>query len=200
WLAIDSPKSKTPNFDIASTCTIENKPGLLLTEAKAHDAELLSEAAGKRLNPDASRGSKVNHERIAAAIQSASVGLQEATSLGWQLSRDSHYQMSNRFAWAWKLTGLVFPVVLAYLGFLRAHEMKDRGKPFGAGSAWDATKLRLESSSKQAPDVSLLPRRRNQPASRARCVRRCQRWRRSWPPCRESTKSSLASCDTGSAD
>ncbi len=90
WLAIDSPKSKTPNFDIASTCTIENKPGLLLIEAKAHDAELLSEAAGKRLNPDASRGSKVNHERIAAAIQSASVGLQEATSLGWQLSRDSH--------------------------------------------------------------------------------------------------------------
>jgi hypothetical protein len=137
WLAVDSPNSRTPNFDVASTCTIENKPGLLLIEAKAHDAELINEAVGKRLKADASGNSKTNHERIAAAIHSASDGLRDATSMPWQLSRDSHYQMSNRFAWAWKLTGLVFPVVLVYLGFLRADEMNDKGKPFGAASVWE---------------------------------------------------------------
>jgi hypothetical protein len=137
WLQTDSPNSRTPNFDIASTCAIENKPGFLLIEAKAHDAELINESVGKRLTADASRNSKVNHERIAARIKSASDGLQDATSLPWNLSCDSHYQMSNRFAWAWKLTALGFPVVLVYLGFLGAQEMRDKGKPFAIASEWE---------------------------------------------------------------
>jgi hypothetical protein len=45
--------------------------------------------------------------------------------------------MSNRFAWAWKLTNLGLPVVLVYLGFLGAIEMSDEGKPFSNHADWD---------------------------------------------------------------
>lgn len=137
WLATDSPNAKTPNIDIASTCTIENKPGLLLVEAKAHDEELNKETAGKKLRRDASEDSKANHEKIVAAILSARDGFREATSLRWEISRDSHYQMSNRFAWSWKLTSLGFPVIIVYLGFLGAEEMKDKGKPFADHAEWE---------------------------------------------------------------
>ena len=44
WLAVRR-RVNTPNWDIASTCTIENRPGLILVEAKAHSAEL--SGAGK---------------------------------------------------------------------------------------------------------------------------------------------------------
>jgi len=137
WLAADRPNSRTPNFDIASTCTIESKPAILLIEAKAHDAELINETVGKRLDEGASQDSKANHAKIADAIRSASDGLHAATAMKWQLSRDSHYQMSNRFAWSWKLTELGFPVILVYLGFLKADEMKDKGKPFANDAAWE---------------------------------------------------------------
>jgi hypothetical protein len=137
WLATNTPNARTPNFDIASTCTIEGRPGLLLIEAKAHDEELNKEIARKILRKDASQGSITNHEKIAAAIVTAREGLHEATSLQWQISRDSHYQMSNRFAWSWKLTELGFAVALVYLGFLRAEEMKDKGNPFADHSDWE---------------------------------------------------------------
>jgi hypothetical protein len=45
------------------------------------------------------------------------------TGLTWALSRDWCYQMSIRFAWAWKLAGLGKPVILIYLGFLAYDEM-----------------------------------------------------------------------------
>jgi hypothetical protein len=137
WLAPASRRARTPNFDIASTCTIDDRPGLLLFEAKAHDEELDKEAAGRSLTSDASDDRRASHETIATAIRSACSGLSEATSLPWQISRDSHYQMSNRFAWSWKLATLGVPVVLIYLGFLKANEMTDRGQPFFEKSDWD---------------------------------------------------------------
>ncbi len=146
WLAERSKRSKTPNFDIASTCTIEGKPGILLIEAKAHDEELRNEDAGKPLKVGAAAASKANHERIGSAIEGARLGLTQATSLEWRISRDSHYQMSNRFAWAWKLTDLGMPVVLVYLGFLNAKEMADKGKPFSTHAAW-GTVVREHSAS-----------------------------------------------------
>ena len=137
WLAPASRGARTPNFDIASTCTIDNRPGLLLVEAKAHDEELNNEAAGRSLTADASDDRKASHETIAAAVRSACSGLSEATSLPWRIARDTHYQMSNRFAWSWKLTALGIPVVLVYLGFLKADEMKDRGQPFASHEDWE---------------------------------------------------------------
>jgi hypothetical protein len=131
WLAGEARNN--PNWDIASTCTIEGTPGLLLVEAKAHTAELKED--GKSLDKNASDESKKNHERIAIAIGGASAGLEKVTP-GWKLSRDSHYQLANRFAWAWKLASLGVPVVLVYLGFQQATEMKEHGEPFVDCADW----------------------------------------------------------------
>ena len=137
WLERKSARARTPNFDLASTCRIDGKPGLLLVEAKAHDEELHKESAGKRLKSRSSEDSKASHETIGRAIDSARAGLEKAILLHWEISRDSHYQMSNRFAWSWKLTELGIPVVLIYLGFLKAAEMSDKGKPFNDHADWE---------------------------------------------------------------
>ena len=130
WL--EKPRgAKVPNWDIASTCTIEGVKGLLLVEAKAHDKEL-SKAGKSRPTSDNSR---LNHEQIKQAIVEANSGLNRIT-VGWALSRDSHYQLSNRFAWTWKLVTLGVPVILVYLGFLNATEMLDQGQPFNDREAW----------------------------------------------------------------
>ncbi len=119
WLAERRPNSQTPNWDIASTCTIDGRQGLVLVEAKAHGTEFTD--GGKPLrNGD----SPANHERIGQAIDDANEGLVEATGLDWGLSRDHSYQLSNRFAWAWKVCTLGYPVALVYLGFIGATEMK----------------------------------------------------------------------------
>jgi len=122
-----------PNWDIASTCTIEGIKGLLLVEAKAHDKELSE--AGK--SQPTTSNSQMNHKHIGIAIEQANAGL-NGVMKGWVLSRDSHYQLSNRFAWAWKLTTLGVPVVLVYLGFLNAIEMCDQGQPFDNNRTWDS--------------------------------------------------------------
>ena len=54
----------------------------------------------------------------------------------WRLSAEHHFQLANRFAWSWKLATFGVPVVLLYLGFLDAVEMKDRGSPFGKDDDW----------------------------------------------------------------
>jgi len=140
WLPADRQEARTPNFDIASTCTIESAPGLLLVEAKAHETELVKEAAGRRLAVDDSPERKASHATIGTAIDLARIGLETATQLKWQISRDSHYQMSNRFAWSWKLAELGIPVILVYLGFLKANDMSKPGEvPFANADAWKTT-------------------------------------------------------------
>ena len=58
---------------------------------------------------------------------------------GFSLSIDSHYQLSNRFAWSQKIASLGVPVVLVYLGFLNAGDMAHRGREtFDSASAWEA--------------------------------------------------------------
>lgn len=141
WLPRDHLAARTPNWDLAATCTMENRRAVLLIEAKAHDNELLFEARGRPLitSRSADRASReASHGTIERAIAEARDGLNEATGLSWRISCDSHYQISNRFAWAWKLAALGVPVVLLYLGFLRAEEMTDKGKPFANGAEWEA--------------------------------------------------------------
>ena len=137
WLAVPSNNTRTPNWDIASTCTIEGKAGIVLIEAKAHEQELMKEETGrKNIETPVSGNARRNLLRIDWAIRDASAALAEETGLTWALSRDWNYQMSNRFAWAWKLADLGVPVVLVYLGFLRASEMSDRGRPFTDDPDW----------------------------------------------------------------
>jgi hypothetical protein len=135
WLQVKK-RANTPNWDIASTCSIEGTKGLLLIEAKAHEGELRKEEAGKS-EPDASEGSRRNHARIGEAIQEAREGLECASNLSWSISRDSHYQISNRFAWSWRLAELGYSVVLVYLGFLKAQEMADRSAPLRDHCHWE---------------------------------------------------------------
>ena len=133
WLEVHA-RARTPVWDLTATCTIRDRLGLLLVEAKAHSAEL--SAAGKAL-PRTPNGWR-NHERIGAAIAEANEGLGPASGGPWALLRDSHYQISNRFAWAWKLASLGVPVVLVYLGFLNADEMADIGQPFRSNDEWNS--------------------------------------------------------------
>ncbi len=126
------PGANTPNWDIASKCTIQGAEGLMLVEAKAHWKELSSSGKPK---PRTANGWE-NHEKIGVAIQEANTALNGIVS-GWGLSRDSHYQLSNRFAWAWKLASMDVPVVLVYLGFLNADEMNNRGELFHTADDWD---------------------------------------------------------------
>lgn len=136
WLPSDRQSARTPNFDIASTCTVNGVPGVLLIEAKAHVQELRREETGRALDAEASDDRKASHCTIGTAIAEAAAGLTLATAAPCHISRDTHYQMANRFAWAWKLTELGIPVVLVYLGFLNADEMQDRGASFASHDDW----------------------------------------------------------------
>jgi hypothetical protein len=123
WWLTARHNANTPNWDIISTCTIDRRKGLVLVEAKAHAGEL---------DPNDRCGAtdEKNRQRIDTALGDANRELGE----GWALSIDSHYQLSNRFAWAWKIASLGVPVVLVYLGFLNANEM---GQPFTSHGAWE---------------------------------------------------------------
>lgn len=137
WLA-SVGKANTPNWDVVSTCSISGKKGLLLVEAKAHREELEHEAGPKPSPKKSSEGSRANHEKIRGAIALARDGLRQATALPWEIDRDTHYQMSNRFAWAWKVATFGWSVVLIYLGFLDAEEMRSPVRhPLGSCAEWE---------------------------------------------------------------
>jgi hypothetical protein len=127
WLA-HALGANTPNWDLATGASINGRNGLVLVEAKAHIGEL--EMAGKRfrkMDPKASKDrherSEANHERIGIAIKEACDALSSQIR-GICINRDSHYQVSNRIAFTWKLASLGIPVVLIYLAFLN-----DKGMP-----------------------------------------------------------------------
>lgn len=140
WFAISGGPG--PKWDLASQCAIgrgkRGEPGILLVEAKAHHKELTDEAGGKKLKDKASYNSRCNHDRIGDAIEEINQSLPSLPSnQAWGLCRDSAYQMSNRFAWGWKLAELGVPVVLVYLGFLDAIEMSsDESGPFHDPDEW----------------------------------------------------------------
>ena len=119
-------RANTPNWDIVSTCQVDGRQGLVVVEAKAHRGELHRD--GK--DP----GNSENDKCISAAVAAANDALGGAAA-GWSLCTDTHYQLCNRFAWAWKVASLGVPVVLVYLGFLDADEMGDGALPDARGVA-----------------------------------------------------------------
>lgn len=127
WLEVKPHSTTLPNWDLVSRAMIDGREGLLLVEAKAHSAELENEAAGKRA------GNATNDRRIAACLTDAARSLSRTHPGVWRLDAGSHYQMANRFAWAWKLATLGVPVVLVYLGFTGANEMR---APFASAQTW----------------------------------------------------------------
>jgi hypothetical protein len=131
WWLVHPAGANTPNWDLASTCTIGGKQGLILVEAKAHDTEPKTLGKVSRF----SSKSVENHDQIGTAINEANAAL-NGICPGWAITRDSHYQLSNRIAWAWKIASLGIPVILVYLGFLNAEEMANCGKPFRSAEEW----------------------------------------------------------------
>jgi hypothetical protein len=126
WLTVHR-NANTPTWDIVSTCRFcdGNQMALILVEAKAHEDEL--ESGGKKA-PKTANGMK-NHDRIKIAMASANAELKKSfASNDWALSCDFHYQISNRFAWAWKVASLGTPVILVYLGFLNSLDMDHGGR------------------------------------------------------------------------
>lgn len=122
WLAVRR-NANTPNWDLASTCKVGGREGLVLLEAKAHAGELKSDDCCGAANQQ-------NRKRIFQAIAEAS----NALGNGWSLTADRCYQLNNRIAWSLKIASLGRPVVLVYLGFLNVYEMDD---PFQNQAAWE---------------------------------------------------------------
>lgn len=132
WWLKKREHANTPNWDLVSTCDIGGTRGLILVEAKGHDDELKD--SGKE------PGNSENDYQITQAIAEANSALNRILP-GWALTKDSHYQLCNRFAWAWKIATMGVPVVLVYLGFLHCDEMSDCGTPFDSAQHWKQTML-----------------------------------------------------------
>lgn len=127
WLATGN--ANTPNWDIAATAQIDGRQGVLLVEAKAHAEELSVQ--------DRSRAKGPSRHHITAALAGATAALRHIyPDAGWNLRIDTHYQLANRVAWAWKIATLGYPVVLVYLGFLAVHDKPER-KPFASAANWE---------------------------------------------------------------
>lgn len=133
WWLVHHRGANTPNWDLASTCSLNGRRGLVLVEAKANVPELKTD--GKSLGESASLRSSENHERIGTAISQAREALQAQVS-GIAISRDKHFQLSNRVAFAWRLASLGLPTVLVYLGFTGDEGIRDVGEPFESSEHW----------------------------------------------------------------
>ncbi len=123
---------KAPTWDMISLCQLDGKDALLLVEAKAHKSEF--NRCGKRqLKDGSSVGSVSNHENIEKCINDSCSDLNNINT-GFNLSIKSHYQLSNRVAFAWQLSQHQVPVVLLYLGFTGDTYFKDY---FFDNSQWE---------------------------------------------------------------
>lgn len=127
--------ANTPNWDLAMWCTVEERPGLILVEAKANTLELKVE--GKPIFENAAQNTRDNHEQIRRAILEGRDGLRRAAGdTAIQIDIEKHYQLSNRLAFAWKLASLGVPTVLVYLGFTGDEGIRDVGPPFADDADW----------------------------------------------------------------
>ena len=133
WWLRHEAGANTPNWDLAVGDEIEGRPGLVLVEAKANKAELKID--GKTIDEGASVKSQENHAQIGAAIAEARQGLM-ALGVKPGIDRKSHYQISNRLAFTWKLASLGIPTVLVYLGFLADSGITDVAPPFADDGDW----------------------------------------------------------------
>lgn len=153
WLAAPHG-ANTPNWDLAATASLNGRPALVLVEAKANVPELSAAGKARPVGKDgapASKNSWRNHSHIAQAIAEAETAL-NAIEPGFSLSRDMHYQLSNRIAFSWKLGSLGLPTVLVYLGFTGDTGILDAGPMFATSAQWNAL-FNRESAGVLPPNV-----------------------------------------------
>lgn len=169
WLVDFDGNPRMPQPDLVSTCKIEGKRGLLLIQVQKRDDSYFSEGKKERESTN-----MPNHKNIGTRLIETNGRLKSKTNLTFRLSRDSYYQLSNRFAWTWKLAHLGIPVVLVYLGFTNPKNIKNKIKDVylnhGAfidsitkgdpaeivdPSAWDK-KFEVVNGDKKTPFIALL--------------------------------------------
>ena len=126
-----------PNWDLIVQATDPIGPALILIEAKAHAGEF-----DRKRKPLSGRGDSdmrlktiENHLQIGRAIAEASNAL-SSVHKGISISRDRHYQLSNRIAMAWKLASLGIPNTLIFLGFTGDREISRKGDYFADDDHW----------------------------------------------------------------
>ena len=127
WWLSSPKKANTPNWDLASSCDIGGRRGLVLVEAKANCNEL-SRGAKTAVN-SRSQDSVANDRQIRAAVSQANEALCRVLP-GIALRTETHYQLANRIATSWWLASHGVPVVLVYLGFLGDMGIADVSAPF----------------------------------------------------------------------
>ena len=87
WL--DQPHgANTPNWDLVSTCRIEGRKGVILAEAKAHEAEFSDDRIGAT-NPE--------HSRQFESATGRGIRCVDRIDLRLRVVCGAHYQLSNRF-------------------------------------------------------------------------------------------------------
>jgi hypothetical protein len=126
-----------PNWDLIIKATADNRPALLLVEAKAHANEFDCKGKARTLGKawDSQTRTDENHDRIGLAIEEASIALSHAYP-GISISRDRCYQLSNRIAMAWKLASIGVPSTLVFLGFTGDSEIAKAGSYFADDAHW----------------------------------------------------------------
>ncbi len=154
WWTAEVVGTRTPTWDIASSCTINGVKGLLLIEAKAHIGELNSDHSGSREKPilaQIKKGFSDSTDAWNDALHEYADARGFKLSHNVKLSTDSHFQLCTHFAFAWKLADMGVPVILAYLGFLNVTELEDENRLiFRSKEMWN--KCVFEKTSKPLPE------------------------------------------------
>ena len=110
WLNGNKDIGRMPKWDIAASCQIEDKNGLILIQAITHEEEFNAD--------DKCEATGENRKGIMKAIEECNKDLNLRLDTHVKLSITSNYQLSNHIAYAWKLANLGIPTVLLYLGYI----------------------------------------------------------------------------------
>jgi hypothetical protein len=119
WFPYKTLRNKRPTWDLLCHILVDNVPGLLLVEAKAHVVEL-SEQDHKSAPLPNSPASVANDKSIRLRICETNRLLSGVCRAEFNLSADSHYQLANRIAYLAKLASHGVPTILVYLGWLKS--------------------------------------------------------------------------------
>ena len=77
-----------------------------------------------------------HHDKIGDAVSEARGAISNFCS-DVKISRDYHYQLSNRIAYTWKLASLGIPTILLYLGFTNDPAWKAKQDHFESKQQWN---------------------------------------------------------------
>jgi hypothetical protein len=130
WIAFNG---KRPTWDLICHVEVDEKPGLLVVEAKARCGEMGEKDSKSAVDKKNDR-SIANDLSIRLRLAEASLGLNELGLGNFRLSTDHDYQLSNRLAYLYKLASDGVPTILMYLGWIGSPDWTTA--PLVDESAW----------------------------------------------------------------